>query len=169
MRAKITLLAAALVLGLSGCTMYESYVVTETKTVPERPVEVARPGGIGDFDKVLVAGADLAAAIIAPVAAVAKAVVISAVDVEVNRSRETRTMKFSRWFTNDSSGFPKASASSDNTFGKAALGVKDEAILPVEATQAAAPETPAAEVAAEEPPGAQALTTETATAQENTQ
>ncbi len=118
------LTAALIVLGLSGCTIYEGYVVTETRTTPQRPVEVAREGGIGDFDDVLVAGADLAAAIIAPVAAVAKAVVISAVDVEVNRTKETRTVKFTRWLSNDRAEFPVATAQEETVFGRVSMDAR---------------------------------------------
>ena len=148
MKAKEMMLVAAVVLGLSGCTVYEGYVVKETRSRPERPVEVARAGDIGSFDKVLVAGADLAAAIIAPVAAVAKAVVISVVDVEVNRSKETRTIAFSRWFTTGKSGFPQASAEAGELLGPAALdadGVLASAPPAAESAQSAAPA--AAEVA----------------------
>jgi hypothetical protein len=144
MKAKEMMLSAAVVLGLSGCTVYEGYVVKETRSRPERPVEVARAGDIGSFDKVLVAGADLAAAIIAPVAAVAKAVVISVVDVEVNRSKETRTIEFSRWFTTGKSGFPRASAQAAELLGPAALDADGaQASAPPAAESAQAPGAPA--------------------------
>jgi len=113
----------------AGCTVYEAYTVKETRSRPERPVEVARQGDVSSFDKALSAGADIATAIIAPVAAVAKAIVVSVVDVEVNRSKETRTIKGSRWFTTDRSRFPEASARSEKEFGQAAVEVekKEEA------------------------------------------
>lgn len=114
---------AGVVLALSGgCTVYEAYVVKETRSQPARPVEVAREGGISDFDKVLVAGADVATAIIAPLAVVAKAAVVSIVDVEVNRSKETRVVKSARWFTTDESAFPAAAVGDGELFGQAAIG-----------------------------------------------
>lgn len=120
------LAAAVLAATLAGCTIYEGYVVKETKSEPARPVETARAGDVGTFEKVAVAGADIATAIIAPIAAVAKAAVISVVDVEVNRTKETRTMRASRWLSSDDGEFPGMSARSDRTFGPAGLDATDE-------------------------------------------
>lgn len=119
--------AAVLVGAMSGCTVFESYTVTETRTRPERPVEVAREGDISAFNEVVAAGADIATAIIAPVAAVAKAAVISVVDVEVNRTKETRTLKATRWLSNDGSGFPGMDGRMGGQFEGAELATRERA------------------------------------------
>lgn len=127
MTVRRTVLAALLTLALSGCTVYESYTVSETRSEPARPVEVAREGDVGSFGEILVSGADLAAAIIAPVAVVAKAAVISVVDVEVNRSKETRTISARRWLSTEGGGFPGMKAGVAGQFDVAEMEVSASA------------------------------------------
>jgi hypothetical protein len=115
-----------LVAGMSGCTVFESYTVTETRTQPARPVEVAREGDISAFNETLAAGADIATAIVAPVAAVAKAAIVSVVDLEVNRAKETRTLRAARWFTSDESAFPRMEGRMEGQFEGAELEARGD-------------------------------------------
>jgi len=126
MKVKKAALAALLIFALTGCTVYEGYVVKETRTRPERPVEVAREGEISNFEVIVAEGADLATAILAPLASVAKAAVVSAVDVEVNRSKETRVIKRSRWFTTEKTGFTGFEAACEGFMKNASAKVTRE-------------------------------------------